>query len=61
MAWACVLLPSLAFDGALRHRAPVGQPFALVAGSAQQRRLIVQKTRQVINVTSEPDRRRHPT
>lgn len=40
MSWACVLLPSLALDGALRHRPPVGQPFALVAGSAQQRRLV---------------------
>lgn len=40
MSWACVLLPSLALDGALRHRPPVEQPFALVAGPAQQRRLV---------------------
>lgn len=40
MLWACVLLPSLALDTALRGREPFGQPFALVTGSAQQRRLI---------------------
>lgn len=40
MSWACVLLPSLALDGALRHRPPAQQPFALVAGPAQQRRLV---------------------
>lgn len=40
MSWACVLLPSLALDGALRKQPPFEQPFALVAGSAQQRRLV---------------------
>ena len=40
MSWACVLLPSLALDGALRNRPPVEQPFALVAGPVQQRRLV---------------------
>ncbi|MGH8116799.1 MAG: Y-family DNA polymerase, partial [Rhodanobacteraceae bacterium] len=40
MLWACVLLPSLALDTALRGRAPSDRPFALVTGSAQQRRLI---------------------
>jgi protein ImuB len=40
MLWACVLLPSLALDGALRRRPPVEQPFALVDGPAQQRRLV---------------------
>ncbi|MDE2272246.1 MAG: DNA polymerase Y family protein [Xanthomonadaceae bacterium] len=40
MLWACVLLPSLALDGALRRRPPIEQPFALVDGPAQQRRLV---------------------
>lgn len=40
MLWACVLLPSLALDGALRRRPPVEQPFALVDGPAQQRKLV---------------------
>ena len=40
MSWACILLPSLALDGTLRHRAAVDGPFALVAGPWQQRRLI---------------------
>lgn len=40
MLWACVLLPSLALDTALRGREPPDRPFALVAGTAQQRRLI---------------------
>lgn len=40
MLWACVLLPSLALDGALRRRPPVEQPFALADGPAQQRRLV---------------------
>ncbi|MGH8145557.1 MAG: Y-family DNA polymerase [Rhodanobacteraceae bacterium] len=39
MLWACVLLPSLALDGALRRCPPFAQPFALVHGPAQQRRL----------------------
>lgn len=40
MSWACILLPSLALDGALRRRLRVEQPFALVEGPAQQRRLV---------------------
>jgi protein ImuB len=40
MLWACVLLPSLALDGALRNRPPLTQPFALVHGPAQQRTLV---------------------
>lgn len=40
MLWACVLLPSLALDGALRRRPPLAQPFALVHGPAQQRTLM---------------------
>ncbi|HEX7326075.1 MAG TPA: DNA polymerase Y family protein [Rhodanobacteraceae bacterium] len=40
MTWACVLLPSLALDGALRDQPPLAQPFALIAGPAQQRRLV---------------------
>lgn len=40
MSWACILLPSLALDGAIRHRAAVDGPFALVAGPDQQRRLV---------------------
>ncbi|HEX7349208.1 MAG TPA: DNA polymerase Y family protein [Rhodanobacteraceae bacterium] len=40
MTWACVLLPSLALDGALRHQPPRTQPFALVAGPVAQRRLV---------------------
>lgn len=40
MTWACILLPSLALDGALRRQPLPGQPFALVAGPAQQRRLV---------------------
>lgn len=38
--WACILLPSLALDGALRNRPIVGGPFALVAGPEQQPRLV---------------------
>ena len=44
MAWACILLPSLAIDGALRHRPAVDGPFALVAGPEQQRRLLAVNT-----------------
>ncbi len=40
MLWASILLPSLALDGALRRRPPVDQPFALVHGPVQQRRLL---------------------
>lgn len=40
MLWACVLLPSLALDGALRSRPRLTQPFALIHGPAQQRTLI---------------------
>ncbi|MGH8156359.1 MAG: Y-family DNA polymerase, partial [Rhodanobacteraceae bacterium] len=40
MLWACILLPSLALDTALRGRESSDRPFALVTGSAQQRRLI---------------------
>lgn len=40
MSWACVLLPSLALDGALRKRPSVEAPFALVSGCGQQRRLV---------------------
>lgn len=40
MTWACILLPSLALDGALRNRPPRAQPFALVAGPVAQRRLV---------------------
>lgn len=40
MLWACVLLPSLALDAALRNREPPDRPFALVTGTAQQRRLV---------------------
>ncbi|MGH8151922.1 MAG: Y-family DNA polymerase [Rhodanobacteraceae bacterium] len=40
MLWACVLLPSLALDTALRGRAPSDRPFALITGSTQQRRLV---------------------
>lgn len=38
--WACLLLPSLALDGVLRHRPAVDEPFALIAGPEQQRRLV---------------------
>lgn len=40
MSWACVLLPSLALDGALRNRPSGDVPFALVSGPVQQRRLV---------------------
>lgn len=40
MLWAALSLPSLALDAALRQREPPRQPFALVAGPAQQRRLV---------------------
>ena len=40
MSWACILLPSLALDGALRSRPEIDAPFALVAGPEQQRRLV---------------------
>ena len=40
MVWACVMLPSLALDGALRRRPSLEQPFALVHGPAQQRTLV---------------------
>ena len=44
MAWACILLPSLAIDGVLRNRPPIDGPFALVAGPEQQRRLLAVNT-----------------
>ncbi|HEX7324847.1 MAG TPA: DNA polymerase Y family protein [Rhodanobacteraceae bacterium] len=44
MTWACILLPSLALDGALRNRPPLAQPFALVAGPVAQRRLAAVNT-----------------
>ncbi|MDX9765584.1 MAG: DNA polymerase Y family protein [Chiayiivirga sp.] len=37
MRWACVLLPHLALDGALRAGGPDDAPFALVDGPAQRR------------------------
>lgn len=40
MLWACVLLPSLALDAALRGQPELDRPFALVTGPAQQRRLL---------------------
>lgn len=40
MLWACVLLPSLALDAALRGQPAPAQPFTLVTGPAQQRRLV---------------------
>ncbi|HET7561593.1 MAG TPA: DNA polymerase Y family protein [Rhodanobacteraceae bacterium] len=40
MLWACVLLPSLALDAALRGQPSLDRPFALVTGPAQQRRLV---------------------
>lgn len=40
MLWACVLLPSLALDSALRGRPAPKRPFALVAGPAQRRRIV---------------------
>lgn len=39
MRWACILLPQLALDGALRRCADPDAPLALVAG-AQQRRVL---------------------
>ena len=39
MRWACILLPQLALDGALRRCADPEMPLALVAG-AQQRRVL---------------------
>ena len=39
MRWACILLPQLALDGALRRCADPEAPLALVAG-AQQRRVL---------------------
>ncbi|WP_028839712.1 Y-family DNA polymerase [Thermomonas fusca] len=39
MRWACILLPQLALDGALRRCAEPDAPLALVAG-AQQRRVL---------------------
>lgn len=44
MSWACILLPSLALDGALRNRPVVDGSFALIAGTEQQRRLIAVNT-----------------
>lgn len=40
MLWACVLLPSLALDSTSRGQPAPGRPFALVTGSAQQRRIV---------------------
>lgn len=40
MLWACVRLPSLALDAALRRREPPDRPFALATGTARQRRLV---------------------
>ncbi|NZA25655.1 DNA polymerase Y family protein, partial [Luteimonas sp. SJ-92] len=37
MRWACILLPQLALDGALRRRADAAAPLVLVAGGAQRR------------------------
>jgi protein ImuB len=37
MLWACILLPHLALDGALRRRPPSNEPLALVTGPAQAR------------------------
>ncbi|HEY1026024.1 MAG TPA: DNA polymerase Y family protein [Pseudomonas sp.] len=37
MLWACILLPQLAMDGVLRHRAEPDQPLALLTGSSQRR------------------------
>lgn len=40
MSWACVHLPSLALDAALRRREAMTGPFALIHGSGQQRRVL---------------------
>ncbi len=37
MRWACLLLPHLALDGVLRHRADATAPLALLTGPAQRR------------------------
>lgn len=37
MLWACILLPQLAMDGVLRHRANIEEPLALLTGSPQRR------------------------
>ena len=37
MRWACILLPRLALDGALRRCADPGAPLALVSGARQRR------------------------
>ncbi|MDH1440524.1 DNA polymerase Y family protein [Pseudomonas sp. GD03721] len=37
MLWACILLPQLAMDGVLRHRADADSPLALLAGPPQRR------------------------
>lgn len=37
MLWACVLLPQLALDGVMRHRADPDEPLALLTGTAQRR------------------------
>lgn len=37
MLWACILLPQLAMDGVLRHRADANSPLALLAGTPQRR------------------------
>lgn len=44
MLWACVLLPSLALDAALRGRPAPTQPFVLATGPAQQRRIVAVDT-----------------
>ncbi|WP_191833894.1 Y-family DNA polymerase [Pseudomonas fluorescens] len=37
MLWACILLPQLALDGVLRHRADADSPLALLSGPPQRR------------------------
>ncbi len=40
MLWACIVLPQLALDGALRRHSDPAAPLALVAGPAQRRVLL---------------------
>ncbi|MGG6904820.1 UNVERIFIED_CONTAM: DNA polymerase Y family protein, partial [Pseudomonas aeruginosa] len=39
MLWACILLPQLAMDSALRQRSNPDAPLALLGGPAQRRQL----------------------
>ena len=37
MLWACILLPQLALDGVMRHRAEPAEPLVLLGGTPQRR------------------------